>query len=146
MSETNPMRNSRDTFIHFLTEHPYLTGINIHHIRKSYQLSDTEFIQNNAINVEFSNFMFDMDNRQTVYIDICNDDEYIAVDWAQLVANALRKAGYTPRYDYSTTPPTALKGIIRWEATYTVSFKKLVTDDPSGYARLHTQLTLHHLS
>jgi hypothetical protein len=140
------MRNARDTFLRFLIEHPNLAGITVHGIRKSKQLSETEFVQNNAINVEFSGFFFAKDNRQMVFIDVCNDDELIALDWAKKVADALRTAGYTPLFDYSTDPPVSVGGILRWEANTTISFRKIVTDDPDGYARLHTQLIIHHIS
>lgn len=140
-------RQCRDTFLHFLADHPNLVGIPVHNLRQDPSNPDLELLQRNAINVEFLNTGFGSaghDSKQQVEIDILNDDELTAVDWAQSLANALQTAGYTPLMDY-TTPitPVAVSpaSMIRWNPDL-VNFRRITAD--GHYFRFNCTMTMLH--
>jgi hypothetical protein len=139
------MRNCRDTFLHFLADHSYLTGITVHNIRRDSNVPDAAFIQDNAVNVQFVNSDFGSlghNSRQLVSIDVVHDDELTCLDWASKVASVLQTAGYTPKLDYSVTPPASLGTNIRWNPDL-VRFRPITTGD--SYSRMTCLLSLNHI-
>lgn len=144
------MRDCRDTIISFLRE--YLDGsIPIHHVRQSSQNSEAGFIQANSINVEFSMPTFGTapsPSTLNVEIDVINDDELVAFDWAQQVSDILH-AGTTPKLHYVTDQAgsvvsTEPVGSNIWWNPHTVRFRPI--QDPSGYRLKCSVYLYHHIS
>lgn len=103
------MRNATDSFLHLIADN--LPALKVHPLRTDHAHPENETLQMNAVNIEFTIADLRVQVSQ-VYasIDVINDDELVARDWALQIAQLLQQGGIAPEMDYSglaATPPTA---------------------------------------
>jgi hypothetical protein len=119
------MRNSRDTFLHFLSDN--LTGLTIHPIRKDPDNPSLSTMQMGAVNVGFGSVDPGI-LLSTVFvkIDILAETELDAVDSMQQVWALLSSAFYTPLLDYTDPSNPVVTGtMLMWKQ---VRFVPVPTD------------------
>lgn len=138
------MRELRDTFLKFLEGHDYLTALTIpvHNVRRDPNFMNAELLQLNAVNIQFLTTRFaasGYESRQLTSIDVVHEDELTALDWTSAVAKALQTAGYVPKLDYSTDPPTATGKLLYWNPK-SIDFRPVSTD--STHVRFSALLSI----
>src|SRR6185437_1838991 len=98
------MRNTRDTFLHFLSDN--LVGIPVRGVWRSPNVPDGDLIQNNSVNVTFLDGTFSTHvSKQLCMIDVVNSDELTAIDWTDTLWALLSLRCFTPQLD--NTIPSA---------------------------------------
>jgi len=133
------MRSLRDTFLHFLADN--LTDVPVHNIRRDKNDPGAGTPQNNAVNVEFLDTQPSTQiGRCVVCIDIINDNELDAVDWAESVFNVLGAAFMTPQLDYTDPANPVRTGTNLYWSREGVKFIPIPSD---FYYRLSARLTVY---
>lgn len=133
------MRNVRDSFLVFLNAN--LPGLVINPIRRDITNPNADLLETNAVNIKFLSPTYDNEIAdQPVSIDVLNDNELVALDWATQVWNLLSTRFYTPIYDYTVPASPVNTGyVVFWGQ------KMKFTDVQSPfYSHLHCRLSLNH--
>jgi hypothetical protein len=136
------MRKARETFLMFLKDNlDSSIGNNLHAVRFDINNPNTSLIQNNAVNITFSDPVFH--NKvadQPVHIDVCHEDELTALDWCRAIWDLMSIRMYTELKDYTNpASPTFPGGVIFWRDT--IRFRSV---DSPFYSHLHARLSLYH--
>jgi hypothetical protein len=128
-----------DSVLRFLADN--LVGVPVHAMRFDKNNPASTVFQQNALNVDFLDMVFDTrPSTMTVSFDLIYDKELDAVDAAEKVMTLMNSAAYTPKLDY-TNPlsPVAVNGWVYWGTN--VRFRQIVADE---YAHFNATLMLHH--
>lgn len=133
------MRNTRDSFLHYLKDN--LPSLRFHAVRTDKDYPGSELLQGNAVNITFTVSVFTpIENEQVVAIDICHENELTALDWASQLSNLLLTAACTEKLDYSSgTGVSAHDGWIYWKPK--ITFRAV--SDLTGF-RYSMYLGLYH--
>jgi hypothetical protein len=133
------MRNARDTFLRFLADN--LPSLTVNAIRRDMNDPNSDTLQNNAINIKFLSPTYDNQiAEQPVSIDILNDNELTALDWATQVWNLMSTRFYTPIYDYTTVATPVNTGyVLFWNRK--MRFSEI---QAPYYSHLNCTITLNH--
>lgn len=138
------MHKSLDTFTHFLFDNLKDGAgvvIPVHQMRQDALKPALSAMQMNAVNIQIGSPDFNVaESSIDVSLHVCNDNELIAIDWAEQLVRLLDLAAYVPKMDYSNpATPVATGGWIFWDTH--IRFRPITKN---GYAHFYAPVTLHH--
>jgi len=121
------IRNTRDTFLHFIADN----GITTHAVRFDSAKPQDNVLQVDAVNVTFHDVVYETNcpTKQYVTLDILYNSELSALDMEETLVALLTQAGYTPLQDYSVSEPVSVKNtLIYWDPT-SIKFRTVAAAD-----------------
>lgn len=135
------MRQTRDTFLHFLSDNLASSSITVNNVRLDLNVPGSEKYKMNAVNVKFLDVNpLDTIGDTMVEISITNDNELTALTWVKKVVDILTSAYFTPKLDYTNpSSPTAVGTNIYWD--FSLRFRPIYNEH---YCDFRCVLTLRH--
>lgn len=136
------MRQTRDTFLHFLSDN--LGGTPpVHNVRMDLSVPSASEYQTNAVNVKFIDVCPSPQIGQTlVEIAVLAEQELDALTWVKSVFNLLSTNYQTPKLDYTNpSSPTPVGSNIYWDTN--LKFRA-ISDHDALYYDYRCTLTLFH--
>lgn len=136
-ADVNALRDTYDTFLHFLSDN--LVGITVNPVRRDPATPGTDQLMRNALNVQIVTASPNVHiGILQLSLDIINDVELTAFDWVDQVWQLLSAALYTPRFTYTSGTPVATGTNVYWKKS--ASFRCVYND---SYAHFTAKLTLN---
>jgi hypothetical protein len=135
------VRQTRDTFLHFLSDNLASSSIPVHNVRRDTQKPDSSLYKQNAVNIKFLNVTPEV-HIGTTLVEICviHVDELTALTWVKAVFDLLGAAYYTAKLDYSNPAnPVSVGTNIYWDRN--INFGPVYND---SYFDYRCNLTLSH--
>lgn len=135
------MRQTRDTFLHFLSDNLASSSITVNNVRLDINQPGVEKYMTNAVNVKFLDINpLNIIGDTVVEISVINDTELTALTWLKKVTDILTSAYFTPKLDYTNpASPVAVGTNIYWD--FSLRFRPIYNE---FYCDYRCNLSLRH--